>query len=359
VTELETKLAIVRRVLSSQALGAVRLRGVDWFSWATCGGSNVVILTTETGVAEVLITTGEAWVLTDDIEAERLRVEEVPAALTVWTGPWSDAHRRETFVRDATGSAPIASDRPGPGEQPLPEPLVEARWSLLPEEQARYRTLGSDVASSVTDVLCAARPDWTGTQLAGAAAEALSAGGVHPTLALVGDERRLPIYRHPTPSQDRLGARAMLVVCGRRHGLFANLSRFVYFRRPSAGERRMSSDVAAVEAAAFRASRPGSTLGSVYDAMVQAYAERGHAGAEAFHHQGGSCGYLSRDVIAQSTTLAKLQGANAVAWNPSLPGAKIEDTVIVGQDAVEILTVDHRWPTVEIDGRARPDLFVR
>jgi Xaa-Pro aminopeptidase len=151
----------------------------------------------------------------------------------------------------------------------------------------------------------------------------------------------------------------MLVFCARRHGLFANLTRFVYFRPPSAEERRLAADVARVEAAGFRASRPGVTLGAVYGAMVEAYAACGHPGAEAFHHQGGSCGYGARDDVATPGSKVVLQPSNAMAWNPSLPGAKIEDTVVLRDGGLKILTVDPRWPTFDVDGRARPDLLVR
>jgi hypothetical protein len=51
----------------------------DWFAWATAGGSNTVLLAAETGVAEVLVTDEAAWILTDEIEAQRLKDEEVPA----------------------------------------------------------------------------------------------------------------------------------------------------------------------------------------------------------------------------------------------------------------------------------------
>src|SRR5690349_2220701 len=85
--------------LSAEA-GAVgaRLRGVDWFAWATCGGSNVVILTTETGVAEVFVTADGAWILTDEIEAARLAAEEVPSGFEIWAGPWNDPSARQAFV---------------------------------------------------------------------------------------------------------------------------------------------------------------------------------------------------------------------------------------------------------------------
>jgi UDP-N-acetylglucosamine pyrophosphorylase/Xaa-Pro aminopeptidase len=357
--ELEAKLSRVRAVLERHGLGAVRLRGVDWFAWATCGGSNVVLLTTDVGVAEVLITRDGAWVLTDAIEAPRMQEEEIPKGLEVWSSPWAERAQRESFVEARRAGAPVASDRPTGKEVPLPAELVDARHSLLPEELARYRALGRDAAEAMTEVLLAARPEWTGWQLAGAGAEALWARGIHPALTLVGEERRLPLHRHATASREPLGARAMLVFCARRDGLFANLTRFVYFRPPSAEERRLATDVARVEAAAFKASRPGATLGDVYTSIVQAYAACGHPGAEALHHQGGSCGYLSRDDVALPGMKVVLQPHNAVAWNPSLPGAKIEDTVVVSDGGIEILTVDPRWPTFQVEGRARPDLLVR
>ncbi len=330
MSELSEKLAKVRAVLHQTNLDGIRLRTTDWFSWATCGGSNVVLQTSDVGVAEVVITRDEAFVLSDHIEAERLRAEESPLEV------------RTAF--EPKGKFGTETNLP-----------LTLRWSLMPEELARYRALGRDAARAVGEVMRACRSEWTGLKLAGAAAEALWSRGIHPAVVLVGDERRLPLYRHPTPSADAVGARAMLVVCGRRHGLFANLTRFVYFRAPTKEERKLADDVQRVEAAAFSASKPGATLGDVYRAMVAEYAARGHPGAESKHHQGGPCGYLARDAFATATHAEKLQRHNAAAWNPSLPGAKIEDTILISDAGIEVLTVDDGWPVLN----GRPDLLVR
>jgi len=359
MSELSRKLSTVRRLMSAHGLGAVRLRGVDWFAWATCGGSNVVFLAAETGVAEVLITPEGAWVLTDVIEEARLGEEEVPPGLSVVACPWTERTLQDAFVEERRGPGEVASDRPSGGEVPLPGEFWEVRSTLGPEELERYRTLGREAAEAMTEVLSAAKPEWTGFELAGAGAEALWARGIHPTLTLVAEERRLPLHRHATPSREPLGGRAMLVFCARRHGLFANLTRFVSFRPPTAAERQGVLEVARVEAAALAASRPGATLGEVYAAMVKAYADSGHPGGAAFHHQGGSCGYLSRDVVATPGSPVVLQPHNAVAWNPSLPGAKIEDTFVVSDAGLELLTVDPRWPTFQAEGRLRPDVLIR
>ena len=358
MSELGAKLGLIRAALDRHGLAAVRLRGVDWFAWATCGGSSMVILTAEAGIAEVLVTPGHAWALTDSIEAERLRQEELPAGLEVWSAPWQDPTARESFVASVAGGA-VASDRPTVAERPLPPELVAAKRRLLPEELARYRTLGREAAEAMTEVLTQARPEWTELQLAGAGAAALWRRGIHPTLTLVGGERRVPIYRHATAGPEPLGARAMLVFCARRHGLYANLTRFVYFRPPDAQERRLAEDAARVEAAAWAASGPGATLGAVYRTIAAEYARLGHPGAEAYHHQGGTTGYLSREVVARPGDATVIEAATALAWNPSLPGAKIEDTAVTSEQGIEVLTADPAWPTIQVEGRPRPDLLIR
>ena len=357
--ELTTKLATIRAALAEAGAVAARLRGVDWFAWATCGGSNVVILTTETGVAEVFVTADGAWVLTDEIEAARLAAEEIPPGFEIWGGPWNDLGTRQTFVENTVKGGGIISDRPVPGERPLPAELVARKRRLLAEELERYRVLGRDAAEAMTEVLRRAEPGWTEWQLAGAGAEALWRRGIEPTLTLVGGEQRVPIYRHATATDAPLGSRAMLVFCGRRHGLYANLTRFVYFREPTADEDRLIEHVARVEAVAFRASRPGAILGDVYDVIARAYAELGHPGAELLHHQGGTTGYLSREAFGLPGLGLLIEEATALAWNPSLPGAKIEDTVVTTSTGIEVLTIDPAWPAVEVDDLPRPDVLVR
>jgi len=130
-------------------------------------------------------------------------------------------------------------------------------------------------------------------------------------------------------------------------------------RRSFASHAAARPAVAEVEADAFDALKPGATLGALYDELVRSYARSGHPGGERNHHQGGPCGYLSRDAIALPRSKLALQRDNAAAFNPSLPGAKIEDTVLVREGGVEILTFASGWPMREVRGRPRPDLLVR
>lgn len=348
--EVAAKLALLRATLADTGARAVRLRGSDWFAWSTAGGSNVVLLTAETGVAEVLVTADEACILTDDIELERLRNEEVPPGFTFHAAPWDQIELRERYVRSIAGDSGVLSDRPQHGEQALPAALRLRRLVLVAAEQERYRVLGRAAAEAMSEVMRQVRPDWTEYDLAGAGAQALWRRGIEPALVLAAGSERLPRYRHATPSAAPIGERAMMVFCARRHGLYANLTRLVSFGPAPAAQQ----DLMTVEATGLAAVKPGGSLSAVYHALAQAYthADRAHAMRE--HHQGGITGYAAREIVATGTTATELQQGMAFAFNPSFQGLKIEDTFLLGPDGLENLTDDPAWPGVEVQGRRRP-----
>jgi Xaa-Pro aminopeptidase len=356
--EVSKKLELIRETLreTEVQVQGVRLRGTDWFAWATAGASNTVLLTAETGVAEVLVTTEDAWILTDEIEAQRLKDEELPANFKVYVNPWADYAARESFVRDVIGGGIAVSDRPiSNSEKPLPPSLQNHKRVMLSSELDRYRQVGQKASLAMTEVLKAAKPTWTEYQLAGAGAEALWAQGLHPALTLVAGERRLPLYRHATATGEQIGRQAMLVFCARGYGLYANLTRFVSFGKLSDERAELHSHVREIEAVILNLCQPGTTLDAVYHALAQAYEQHGFPNAIREHHQGGTTGYLAREIVANPITTDTLTEGIAVAWNPSLPGAKVEDTFVILKDGkLENLTFDPNFPNVEVEGRLRP-----
>lgn len=375
--EINHKLQVMRQTLKDTGATGLRLRGTDWFAWATAGGSNTVLLAAETGVAEVLVTATDAWLLTDEIEAQRLKDEEFPCFSSDEKGaekevenspyklavnPWAESSQREAFVREATNGGTILSDkpsgsfhdRPPSSETPLPQSLIHQRSILLPKELERYRQVGKLASEAMTEVLMQAQPHWTEYQLAGAGAAAMWARGLHPVLTLAAGDRRLPLYRHPLPSGEAIGRQAMLVFCARRYGLIVSLTRFVCFGELSEQEKKLHRSVAEIEAVALRQSRPGTPLSAVYEALARAYEQHGYPNAIREHHQGGTAGYGARDVVATPESHDRLEANMVVAWNPSVPGAKIEDTFVVyPDDRLENLSFDPQFPHIEIEGRLR------
>jgi Xaa-Pro aminopeptidase len=353
--EVSQKLNLIRNALSETEAQGIRLKGTDWFVWATAGASHTVLLTAETGVAEVLVTQENAWILTNEIEAQRFKDEEIPANFQFYIYPWADDSQCENFIKEVTNAGKVLSDRPIPHvEKRLPPSLQQHKRVMMPSELERYREVGRKASEAMTEVLKAANSNWTEYQLAGAGAEALWARGLHPALTLVAGERRLPLYRHATPTGEKIGRQAMLVFCARGYGLFANLTRFVVFGGLQDEDANLHRHVREVEAELLDFCQPGTALNAVYDVLANAYEKHGFPNAIREHHQGGTTGYLSREIIANPTTTDILEANMAMAWNPSLPGAKIEDTFVILEDGkLENLTLDPNWPSIEVEGRLR------
>ena len=353
--EVSQKLELIRKALGETGATGACLRGTDWFAWATAGASNTVLLTAETGVAEVFVTAEDAWVLTDEIEAQRLRDEEVPQNFQLHVSPWADSSDRNAFIREVSNGGQILSDRPAGSESPLPSSLLNHKRVMVPSELERYRQVGRLASEAMTEVLAQAQPDWTEYHLAGVGAAALWARGLHPAVTLVAGERRLPLYRHAMPTGEAIGRIAMMVFCARGYGLYANLTRFVCFGSLPPQQAELHQQVRAVEAATLNLCQPGTPLNTVYDASAQSYQQQGYPQAILEHHQGGTTGYLAREVVATPTTTDPLAAEMAIAWNPSLPGAKIEDTFVIHANGeLENLTFDPTWPNVDVAGRDRP-----
>lgn len=360
--EISLKLEMMRTTLRETGAAGVRLRGTNWFAWATAGGSNTVLLAAETGVAEVLVTLTDAWILTDEIEAQRLKDEQLPgrdaatpSPYKLAVNPWAQSSVREAFVQEATNGGNVLSDRPALEEFPLPQALIHHRRVLLPSELERYRQVGHLASVAMTEVLTQAQPTWTEYQLAGAGAEALWARGLHPMLTLAAGDRRLPLYRHPLPSGEAIGRQAMLVFCARGSGLIVSLTRFVCFGGLSEQDRTLHRLIAEIEAVALHHSQLETPLSAVYQALAVAYEQRGYPHAIREHHQGGTAGYGARDVVATPETSDRLAAHMVLAWNPSIPGAKIEDTFLLHPDnSLENLSVDPTFPHIDVEGRQRP-----
>lgn len=355
--EIAHKVAQMRGWLEQEKAGALRLRGVDWFAWATAGASGSASQSAECGCAEVLVTRDAAYILTDEAEVQRLRHEEVRGSWTWQVTPWMQprlAELREHFVEHAAGGRPVLSDRPGPHERSLPVILREARLALLASEQARYREVGRLAASAASEALRGARPEWSEQELAGACARALWVRGLQAVYVLAAGAERLRRWRRAPPALMPLGERALLALCARRYGLCASLSRQRRFAPAGAGIVEADAAILALEAVALDACAVGHALSMVYHALDSAYAYAGQPDTVRHYRQGGIAGYQSPEVAAGAHTEIALKEGMALAFHPSLPGSMVEDTFLLRGGQLHNLTCDPDWPATSVQGRQRP-----
>ena len=340
--EQRTKRQRVLAVLADAGADAVALTSAAALGWYLGGARSHVSLAADPVLCVRVSRDGDEVFVTDN-ETARLVGEELPSGLTVRQRPWY---------------APLPELDAVP-EARLADELRAARSPLLPLETERFRRLGRDAAAVLTDVLGTARPDWTERRLAAEVARGVVEQGADPLVVLVGgaDRAGLP---HPLPTAGPLGRRVLVVLCARRHGLIVNLSRSVAFGPLSAAERDVEERILRVEQAALEATVPGTRLSAVLAAIADAYAAEGF-GADHWrgHHQGGVAGYAGRDPRAVPDSDVLVAAGQAFAWNPWAPGGKVEDTLLLDPTGFETLSVDPRWPTALVGGRARPVTWER
>lgn len=327
--------------LDDQGLEAVWFARPNSFAWLT-GGDNVVDASGDVGVAAAGYAGDGVTIVTDNIEAQRLRDEELPENVAVETFPWY-ADDLSAAV-ESVSPAPAAADFDVPGFDTVNAGSL--RYPLTPSDVDRYRELGQDVARAVESACESARPDVSERAVAAEVRAQLEAADVRAPVVLVGSAERAQEYRHYTVSGARLGEYAHISVTAERAGLHASTTRTVAFDPPQWLTQRHEA-AARVQTAALAATqeRAGETVetaggaGDVFEAIQDAYAAVGWENEWKHHHQGGAAGYAGREWIATPESDAPVTAPMAYAWNPTVQGAKSEDTWLVTDDGFECLTM--------------------
>ena len=352
MAEFDIKMQRVEALLAQHGLDALVLKRVSSFAWATCGGADYVNTASSEGVATLVIRPGERHVITDRIEAPRLTAEEIPAeqGWNVHVAPW---YAGDGALEKLTGGLRVGADVALPGAVNLAGEVSALRTLLLPEEHARFRELGHICAEAMNAAIHAVQPGQTEQEIAGRLAYETQRRGAQPIVALIATDERIFRFRHPVPALHKeLERYAMLVLCGRRKGLVASVTRLVHFGPLPDEVRRKMAATAQVDAVFIAATRPGEVEGDIFQAAQAAYAAAGYPDEWQLHHQGGPAAYEPREWTCTPASTGKVVQGQVYAWNPSITGAKSEDTVLVGAEENEVLTTIPGWPmlTVEVGG---------
>ena len=353
--ELEAKHQKVLAWLEEKNLEGVLIRRHENIAWLTGGAVEVRVLTPgETGVASLLVTAkGNRYYFTTENEAPRLHDEEFGALdFEPVLFPWYADNTKEAAQRLA--GVVLGSDTPVPGL--IPVNLFPLRASLSEPEIARYRWLGLETAAATVESLHQVEPGLCEYDLEAITAANLLRRGILPSVYLFAVDERIFKYKHAAARGKRLKNYAMLNLCSRKWGLAISITRFVHFDKVPAELGARFKAAAQVNAALLDATRVGATASQLFRAAQNTYAAEGFPGEEKFHHQGGPTGYSEREWIATPEGTETVVDNQAFAWNPSIRGAKAEDTVILRGGEIEWLTATPELPVIEasVNGKVYP-----
>jgi Xaa-Pro dipeptidase len=342
--EIEAKRRRLMDAMADAGIAAVHLHLTENITWLTAGRvDRRVLLPSALGIASILLRQdGEAFYLTPDNEARRLAEEDYAGLpFTAVTRPWH-APLSEQGVRRLASDGRVISDRERDGATLL----SGLRATLRDSEIARYRWLGEQTAEVTSTVLRALRPGDTERAMAARVSAGLLERGIEPTVLLMAADDRILHYKHAVAQNRAVERFGMLNLCARRWGLCVSITRFVHFG-PLPLELSDAFGVAAdVNAALLAATRKGATAAELFATAAAAYTAHGHTGEEQRHHQGGATGYAEREWVATPAGTERVEDSQAFAWNPSITGGKVEDTVVLRNGQIERLTATPDLPVV-------------
>lgn len=360
--EVAEKLSRLSALLDHHQLDALILKKGANIAWAI-GGRAHIPTTLELACMDLVITRDGIEVVTNKIEAQRLADEELAGINKLTVINWFEG--REGQLPISTHTSRVGIDGPDPERINLAADVELLRSQLNSYEVIRLREIASDSAMALGAAMKEISPKESEVSAAGKIAKELWQRNLEPVVLLVAGSERISRYRHPLPTEKTIGNFYMGVICARRKGLIASVTRLASFEKISGETQDWYQRLLAVERRFINASIPGKKLSEVFEESIAEYLAQGFDRDEwTNHHQGGPTGYLPRDFPAHAKTDRVITANNALAWNPSGKGLKVEDTIITHggvseSQGPEILSVDPEWPSTPVFERARPAILQR
>jgi len=359
--EIEEKLERLTQVIADEGLAGILINSQPNFAWLSAGGTNGIDSSRESGVGTLLVRRdGRKFVLANKIELTRLMTEQLagqeyePVDFS-WEAEKANPSLVSELARSlVTTDLPLGSDLPfGSSVRVVETSIARARYKLTASEIDRFKALGREAGEAIGQMARALTPGLSEREVADRAVDSLARIGAASVVTLVAADDRLKRFRHPTPTDLRWDKTLMVVVCARRHGLIASLTRIVCAGAVPENLRQRTRSTVAVMASLLSATRPGASGAELFEVAVRAYDAAGFTGEEHLHHQGGATGYRTRDWVAHPACTERVAERQAFAWNPSITGTKIEETCILSDGGIEIITTSPGWPSItsEADGK--------
>ncbi|HXW07861.1 MAG TPA: M24 family metallopeptidase [Vicinamibacterales bacterium] len=344
----------LQRLAAAESVSGILLTLQPNFAWLTGGRTNRIDGSREAGAGALLITVdGRRFAIASRIERPRLTQEALDGLeFEIVEYPWTEERADPGLVYRLAAKAAggrIGTDGVSADALPLDGRITRLRTPLLAPEIERYRELGRDVGRILGETARATTPGATEEAIAGSLGAALMRAGIRPVVLLSAADDRISRFRHPVPTPLPWRHRLLLATCAERHGLVVAASRLVTAAAPDADLIRRTEAAARVCGALLEATRAGATGAALFEAAADAYSTCGYPGEEQLHHQGGAIGYRARDWVAHPRSDEIVTPAQAFAWNPTVTGTKIEETVLLHTDGrYETVTTTEGWPAIRV-----------
>ena len=369
-SEIDIKMNRLINFLNEEGLSGMLLTQVRNFYWITAGvATNRIVLNNNIGAASLLIKKdGKKYVICSGSEAGRLMDESLgdlgyKLKMFDWYNSNPKKDIRGEIIYELADGGKIGSDINYPGTVLVADKFAKLRYSLTDTEIKKYRWLGKETTAAVAEICRKIKPGMNEFELEYLTARELRSRGIFPTVLLTAVDQRIYDYRHALAAGEKLKKYAMINVVAEKWGMSIAVSRFVHFGPLPEDLSKKIKACAEVNAHYLAATVPGKPLAQLFEDCKKWYEEAGYKDEWQKHHQGGAIGYNAREFKIYPGVDEIVKENQAFAWNPTITGTKIEDTIISYKDKIEVVTTSENWPMIEValNGKVylQPDILIR
>jgi Xaa-Pro aminopeptidase len=358
--EVDQKVDRVVKFARANGFAGVVLAAQHDFAWLSAGRSNRIDATRETGSGALLVTAaGRRFALASTIESPRMRDETIAGlGFEVLEYPWTDERADAALpfriAERVAGGGPLATDIATSAAQNVEGRIARLRATLVPAEIPRYLAFGAEIGAAIGQMMRELTPGMTELDVARRVTATVLGLGAYPNVLLVAADRRIASYRHPVPTAAPWRQRLLVACCPEREGQVVAISRLVATGSVDDDFRVRTHATARVFGALLQATVAGATGAQLFAAAAKAYSDNGFPNEELLHHQGGVIACRSREWVAHPASDMVVEPPQAFAWNPTVTGTKVEETVLLHDDnRLQVVTASPDWPSVNVEVRGQ------
>ncbi len=346
--EIEIKINKLRRLIAQKQLSGVLLSSQTNFLWLTGGRRNEVVKNYDISLVYLFITKDNKYLISSNSDSARVMDEELSGlGFELIKYNWYNQSPLCIIANRYPGTR-VGTDFYDPHHDCIEDDLIRLRIDLTKYEIEKVKNFCTDYSIFFTDFCMELKPGLSEKDIANDFTNKLIKRNIRVPVVLVGSDERIFNYRHPVATDKKIEKHILMATVAEREGINISVSRSVYFGKAPKDLSKKQEAVNYIEASYYRNSKPGNKLNRILDSVKKTYEEISYKDEWKNHTQGGIVAYKPREVLATESNDFELKSNYLVNWNPTIPGVKAEDIIIIKEDGIEQLSIDKRWPCTEI-----------